>query len=61
MKKTDWFGFSFINIKLKKPNPTQTGKKPKKPSRTEKTELKPEKIEPKPEKNRAKPAKIVPN
>jgi hypothetical protein len=40
-KKTGWFGFSFIDLKLKKPNPTQTGKKrsqTKKSSQTEKTE-----------------------
>ena len=30
MKKTGWFGFGFISIKLKKPNLTQTKKNQKK-------------------------------
>ena len=51
------FGFGFITKKPKKPNRTETEKKP---SKTEKTEPEPsqtEKTEPKPEKTKPKPRK----
>jgi len=45
------FGFGFISKKPKKPNRTETDKKPEKNrAKPKKTEPKPEKTEPKPEK-----------
>jgi hypothetical protein len=47
-KKTSWFGFGFISLKLKKPNWTQT-KKTRKKTETNRKKTKPNR------KNRAKP------
>jgi hypothetical protein len=50
-EKTNWFGFSFISLKLKKPNRTQTKKTRAKPEKSSQTK--------KPSQNRVKPVFIL--
>jgi hypothetical protein len=54
--KTSWFGFGFISLKLKKPNQTQTGKKP---NQTGKNQAKPVLVLKKPNRTEPKPVGLT--